>query len=282
MNLLHMLSDIPREGEGTGGAGGGGNPWYGAPDAETLTYITARGLDKLTPDKAALASIQSHREAEKLLGVPKEQLLQLPKDDSDVEGWNRVHTRLGAVADPKDYDFSTVRLDGGEPFTEDVAASIRSLAHEMKLSKPMATLLAQRLVDLGAKSTEDAGALNAAALAQEKDKLKQSWGYNAATNQVVADNAMRALNVTDEQRDSLTGAIGYAAAMEMFRNIGARIGEDAFVTNKTPGGTTAMTKDAAQYRLTQLQNDTIWYDKFMKGDVQAAKEFNDLTAMLAH
>lgn len=282
MNLLHMLRDIPREGEGTGGAGGGGTPpWYGTTDAETMTYLTSRGLDKMTPDKAALAAIQSHREAEKLLGVPKEQLIQLPKDDSDVDGWNKVHARLGAVADPKEYDFSTVKVTGGEALTDDVINSFRDLAHEMKLSKPMATLLVQRLVALGEKSAEGNDAESAAILAQEQDKLKQSWGFSAATNQIVADNAMRALGVTDEQKSALKAVVGHAAVMEMFRNIGARIGEDSFITNKGPNGSNiAMTREAAEYRLDQLKNDTIWYDKLMKGDAQAAKEFNDLTARI--
>lgn len=258
-----------------------GTPWYGTPDTETLGYIQNRGLDKMTADKAAMEAIKSHREAEKFLGVPQDQLLRIPKDASDVAGWNTVHAKLGAPADAKEYDFSAVKYKDGTPLSPEETESIRTIAADLKLPKNSAALLAQKLLALGEVSRETSMAKAAGELAQEQDKLNQNWGSNKAAHMVVAENAMRALGVTDEQIENLSKQIGYATTMEMFRNIGARTGEDKFVTNGQGGQSGVMTKDAATYRLGQLQNDSLWFNKFQAGDVLAVKEFNDLTRIKA-
>ncbi len=288
MKLLH-LNDIPRDaadggtggGTGTGDAGKDNQPWYGAPDTETLGYIQTRGLDKMTPDKAALASIQAHREAEKLIGVPADQLLRFPKDLSDVEGWNKIHAKMGVPAKPEEYDFATVKYKNGTSLTDTETTELRTLVNELKIPKATASILAQKLVDMGEKSRENDAALGAGELAKEQSKLDANWGSNKAANQVVADGAMRALGVTEEQQDALKGSIGYAATMELFRNIGARIGEGKFVNGDSNNNNTAMTVDQAQYRLDQLQNDAAWFTKYQNGDAVSVKEFNDLTAMVA-
>lgn len=259
-----------------------GTPWYGTPDTETLGYLQTRGLDKMTPDKAALAAIQSHREAEKFLGVPADQLVRLPKDASDTVGWNNIRAKLGAPADAKEYDYSTVKYADGSPLKPEEVESMRAIAAELHLPKNDAAMLAQKLVALSEKSREGSAALAAGALAQEQDKLNKNWGHNKAANTVVAENAMKAMGVTEEQIEATKGMIGYAATMEMFRNIGVRIGEDKFIT--TPGNTgqgAVMTRDAANYRLAQLQNDTVWFNKYLNGDALAVKEFNDLTSISA-
>lgn len=281
MKTFMISPNYDAEGAGGGGAPGGDAKWYGTPDTETLGYITARGLDKMTANDAALASIQAHREAEKLMGVPADQLLRFPKDLSDVDGWNKIHTKMGVPVDPKDYDFSTVKTADGNPLTEDVANTMRGLVAELKIPKATASVLVQKLVDLSNKSNEGDSAVNAAELALEVDKLAKNWGFNAAANQVISDNAKRALGITDEQKEALKGVIGHAAVEEMFRNIGARIGEDNFITNPTPGGQKqVMTSADAQYRLDQLQNDSVWLTKLNNGDAATLNEFNTLTTMV--
>lgn len=284
MKIIGMISPN-YEGEGIGsgtgeGTGTGtGTAWYGTPDTDTLGYIQARGLDKMKPEEAALASIKAHREAEKLMGVPPEQLLRVPKDLSDVEGWNKVHAKLGVPADPKEYDFTTIKNKAGETLNDDVANTMRGLVAELKIPKSTASILVQKMVDLADKSSEESMAKAAGELAQEQTKLDANWGSNKVANQTIADNAMRALGVTDEQKDALKGSIGYAATMELFRNIGARMGEGNFIEGGKDTKGAAMTKEAAQYRLDRLQNDAEWYKRFAAGGVLENKEFNDLTKM---
>lgn len=284
MKIIGMISPN-YEGEGAGGAGdggaGAGGAWYGTPDTDTLGYIQARGLDKMKPEEAALTSIKAHREAEKLMGVPADQLLRVPKDLSDVEGWNKVHQRLGVPADAKEYDFTTIKNKAGETLNEDVANTMRGLVAELKIPKSTASILVQKIVDLADKSQEESLAKGAGELAQEQEKLKANWGSNMTANQTVAQNAMRALGVTDEHEEALKSTIGYAATMELFRNIGSRMGESNFIEGGSGNKGPAMTKEAAQYRLDQLQNDAEWFKRFSAGSVLENKEFNDLTKMAA-
>jgi hypothetical protein len=126
----------------------------------------------------------------------------------------------------------------------------------------------------GSKATAEHQGL----LSKETEKLKGNWGNNFAANKTVAENTMGKLGVTDEQKEALQKTIGYAATMELFRNMGARIGEDKFVTSGSGGGS-VMTANEANYRLQALQNDKLWYDKFMAGDVNAKTEFDTLTRL---
>lgn len=282
MKIIGMISpNYENEGGGSGDGTNNSSAWYGTPDTETLGYIQSRGLDKMKPEEAAMASIKAHREAEKLIGVPPDQLLRFPKDMSDVEGWNKIHAKLGVPADQKEYDFSTVKNKAGETLNEDVANTMRGLVAELKIPKATASILVQKIVDLADKSSEESMAKFSGELAQEQAKLDANWGSNKVANQTVADNAMRALGVTDEQKDALKGSMGYAATMELFRNIGARMGEGNFIEGGKDTKGPAMTVEAAQYRLDQLQNDAEWFKRYQAGGVLENKEFNDLTAMAA-
>ena len=270
-----MISPVYEE--AGGGAGGtGAAPWYGTPEPEVLGYLQARGLDKMEPKDAALAAVNFHREAEKLIGAPAEQLIRLPKDAADVDGWNKVHAKLGVPADAKEYDFATLKYTDGSTMKETEIEELRTLAVELKLPKATAALLGQKLMALNEKAESGKSALHEGELAQEKDKLAQNWGHNAAVNQVVADNAMLKLGITEEQKEALKGVIGYSAVMEMFRDIGTKIGEDRFVRGG-PNNNGVMTKDEASAKLESLRNDSEWFKRYTSGDPVAAKEFNDLT-----
>lgn len=253
--------------------------WYSGVDNETVGYLQNRGWDKLPGDKAALEAIKAHREAEKLLGAPQEQLVRLPKDVNDVAGWNAVYSKLGVPDKVDDYDVSAVKLADGKPLGDKEAAEIKQIAADLKLPKASATLLAQRLVKLAEAENSNSKAEYEAKMAVETETLKKNWGNNFSANKLIAEETMKKLGIPEEAITALAETAGYAAAMEAFRNVGTRIGEDKFITANRPGG--VMTKDEAVYKLSQLQNDSIWYGKFAQGDAAAAREFNDLTRIIA-
>jgi hypothetical protein len=250
--------------------------WYGTPDSETMGYLQNRGWDKLTPTEVALAATKAHREAEKLIGAPQEQILRMPKDLSDVEGWNKVHARLGVPEKAADYDFTTIKFTDGREVGADEVTALQTMAKELNLPKATAQLLAQKLIKISETEGLKFSTEQAAKLAQETEKLTANWGAGRATNKIVADNAMAKFGITSEQQSALEKTIGYAATMEMFRSIGTSMGEDKFVRGggPTPG---ALTKDEATYKMDLLMKDRLWADKLYKGDVLAVQEFNDLT-----
>lgn len=254
--------------------------WYGTPDSETLGYLQNRGWDKLPADKAALEAIKAHREAEKLIGAPQDQLLRFPKDAADLEGWNKVHARLGVPEKSTEYDLSAVKFADGRTIGADEITVFQTMAKELNLPAATAQLLAQRLIKVSETEGAKFSAENEAKLAQENEKLAANWGAGSAANKIVAENAMAKFGITAEQHAALEKTIGYAATMEMFRDIGTKLGEDRFVRSGSSAGG-ALTKDEATYKMSQLQNDSLWYNKFVKGDVLAIKEFNDLTRVMA-
>lgn len=266
------------------GAPGGGpaaTSWYSSAEPTVLGHMQTKGWDKLTPDQAALKAAHSHFELEKMRGVPEDQLLRLPKDASDEAGWNAVHARLGVPAKAEDYSFDAIKKADGTPLDKPFTDEVRQLAHELKLPQNQAVLFAQKLAARVETEAKNEQAVYEAELSKEKTTLKTNWGQNAPQNMVIAQNAARKLGVTDDAIKSLEGIVGYAKVMDMFLNIGQKIGEDTFVRNGAPQGNGVVTREQAMARLAIMEKDQVWAQKFSSGDAAAAREFDALTRIVA-
>lgn len=256
-------------------------PWFDGADADTTGWLQNRGWDKLDANKAALEATKAYREASKLTGVPPEQIVRLPTKPDDADGWNKVHQRLGMPETADKYDFANVKFADGSALPDETAKEFRSLAHELKLDPARAAVLADRIAKMTDKEeTKEAGEYEQT-IAREKDTLSKNWGFNSASNMVVAQNAARALGVTADQITALEKIQGYAATMEMFRNIGSRIGADKWIINGSNGSNQPMTMEGAQARLNELTNDAAFRTKYWNKDPEATAEFNNLTELIA-
>lgn len=280
-----LRSFYPRvtfEGEAGAGAGGaGGTPaalWYDGADAETVGYLTSRGLDK-DAKAAAFAAIKSHREAEKMLGVPQSELVRLPKLPNDP-AWDSVYQRLGAPKEAAEYKFDGVKKADGNPPDAAFLDSVRALAFQMKVPLAKAADLAQAMLKTdeakAAATTND----QLYKLKEEQAALDRSWGPNKAANLVVAKNAAMALGIKPEVIATLDNVLGHAQVMEMLRNIGVRIGEDKFIRNDGGGHTGPKTKEEIQARLSEIKSDKLWQKRWRDGGVDEAREMKALTEML--
>lgn len=263
-------------------AAAGAKPWYdGVVTGEDLGHFQNRGYDKMTPAQAALAASKAHREAEKHLGVPADQLLRMPKDAADAEGWARVNARFGVPATAAEYDFSSVKFADGSaldaPFVEALAPALIAA----NVPKDKAAEIAKAVAGFLDKSEAADAAENTSKLAADREALKINWGSNVEANMLVAKQAAAALNVTPEQIAALEKVVGYSKVMEMFRNIGTKIGEDTFVTNKAPGGSGVMSAEQAEATLAEKQADGAWVTKLNAGDVTTVKEFHNLTTLVS-
>src|SRR5713101_1533550 len=122
-------------------------PWIdNLPDDELKAHATAKGWDKLEPDKAAIAAVTSHRALEKLAGLPAERLLRLP-DKPDAPEWEDVRKLLPHPKDASEYKLEGVKLKDGTDPKEDFTTFVRTLAHEFGLPQTQATRMAQALVE---------------------------------------------------------------------------------------------------------------------------------------
>src|ERR1700675_2486732 len=250
-------------------------PWFTGSDAETVGYLQNRGWDKLPAKDAALQAVKSYREAEKHIGAPPDQILRMPKDATEKKGWAKIYARLGVPDKPEGYDFKDVKFTDGAELNPDYQTAFRTLAQENHLSKDQALAVARSVTKL----METAEATDTAAYNQklevEKGTLRTNWGSNAAAYKVIAENAATKLGVTAEEIQALEKSVGYARVMDMFRNIGQRIGEDKFVGNGGGGGN-MLSREQAIAQLSSLENDQVWMDRFLKGDAAAIQQFDNL------
>ena len=254
---------------------GGEQPWFQGADAETTGYIQNRGLDKMKPHEAALATIKAHREAEKFLGAGTERIVRLPKDANDAEGRNALYNRIGRPEKPEGYDFAGIEgVD--ESFTKFVAP----LFHNNGVTKDAAREITKSLLSEATRQETEATKAREVQLTVERDALLKDWGGAAEANLVVAQNAFKKLGITEEQSKAIEQVLGFGKTMKMFHDLGTKIGEDPFVN---PGGgqlPRITTKEQALARKSELKADQDWVKKFLAGDVNAVKEMAALDTLI--
>jgi hypothetical protein len=256
------------------------DPGYAALDDETKGYFQNRGLDKKPLFDAVIESAKAHREANKHLGAPAEELVRFPKDPNSPE-WDKVWQRLGKPADPKEYDFAGVKLANGDELSDALKDALRpalNLAGTPKDKAPeIAKAVAKYLDNTSAADLAD----KTAKLNTEREALKVNWGANVEANMFVAKQGAAKAGVTPEQVAAMETSLGYSKTMEVFRMLGEALGEARFVQNGGPGGTNTMTVEGAKARIAELNADQAWGARYLGGDREAAKEFDALTRIVA-
>jgi len=251
--------------------------WYTGADAETTGFMQNRGWDKLDAKSAALAAIKSYREASAHLGAPPDQLMRMPKDANDAEAWGKLYGRLGVPDKPDGYNFDDVKFSDGSGVDQDVVNTVRSLAAQNHLTPEAAKAVAKTIVGMVEKAeTVETDQYNVK-LEAEKAALRQNWGGNAASNLVIAQNAAGKLGVDQETLATLEKTLGYSKVMEMFRQVGARIGEDSFLGGGNLGRTGPITQNQAKAELSAMETDADFNTKLFSGDMQARQKFDNLT-----
>jgi hypothetical protein len=252
-------------------------PWYdGKLDERVLGWAKLRYPGKVD-DPAGLVSElhKSYTEAEKFIGAPPSEIVRIPKDAKDEAGWQALRTKMGVPSDPKDYVFDGV--------PDPIAGVVREIAPKVGLTKDAAVQVAQAVAKHVEGGRAEELALRTAKLAEEKTKLDKNWGSNKEANLVVARAAAQKLGVTADQINALENVVGYATVMEMLRNIGAKIGEDKFVTAPgAGGGTQAMSADMALARKDELKRDKAWVGRYMNGGMQERNEMTALDTIIAN
>lgn len=280
----------PDDGGGSGGQQGGqqngggqqqqATPWHTGIDAETVGFWNNKGFKVDDPKELASTLTKSYRELERHIGVPPEQIIRLPKKDAPEAEIKAFRQKLGMPADPKDYDFTTVKGADGNPIAQDLADELRAAAHRAGLTKEAATEMAaatQRRLDARAAQAKT---LNEGKLAEERDKLKADWGTNYDFNRLKAMEGARRLGLDAETVDLLEVKVGlgFSKVMNLFRQIGVGTSEDTFVERGSGSGGTPTTASGAQSRLNELKSDPAWTAKLLAKDAATVREWQTLEA----
>lgn len=276
---MNIFERILREAEGVGSGQGGGNnapaPWITGLDQELIGHAQNTGWDKLSAVDAAKAAVKAHREAQSYIGVPVNQVLKLPAK-SALEApteWTSVYERLGQPKEAKEYDFTAAKFKDGTPLEQPFQDAIRAAAFKAHVTKEGALEIANAVIN-AVEADEIASATHAQATATaEKAKLATNWGQNKDAFTVVAERAAANFGV---DLKALKVSEGYAATMEMFYQIGTKIGEDGFIRNAPGGKTGAMSKAQAAERKTTLMADADWRKRYLDGGANENQEMVDL------
>lgn len=269
---------MPTEAEAAAAALAAAKPWHdGKADAETLGHWQNKGWDPKDPGSIAIAATKAHREAERLIGAPASELIRMPKV-GDEAGIKAMWQRLGVPADPKEYDFVALKFSDGKVTDEALDATLRASFSKVNIPKDAAASLAADIVKHfnGVKAAGDAELT--ANLAKEREALAKNWGTNEPANKLTATRAAAALGVGAEEIAALEKIVGYAKTMEMFRNIGSKIGEAKFIggDQDKPG---IMSREQAIAKKGELMADTEWVKRYTAGGMKSA-EFRELEALL--
>ena len=242
--------------------------WFDGADPALIGHLQSHGWDVKTPTEAALEAVKAHQNAAKLIGHPPDKVARIP-EPNDEAGWKTFYERLGAPTDAKAYDFSKVTF--ADPAQGDF---VRAQAAALHLNQDAALVLAQNVVKNAATAAASSLAEKTAAIELERTALKKDWGANEAANLFTVRRTAEALGITKEQVDALEKmeGVGYTKVMQMFLNIGQKMGEDAFVRNTAPGGSGVMSGEQAAARKAELLSDSAWTARYQSGDKVALRE----------
>ena len=193
-------------------------------------------------------AVRSNLNLEKLIGVPQDQILKLPKSDA-AEDWNPIYDRLGRPKTPDEYKLE-VPTGADDSYTKHVA----KIMHEQGLTVKQAQAVVKGETEFVANAIAAQTEQSRVAAVADKTALDKAWGAATEKNYQVARAAAKTFGITGETIDQLQDAMGYKATMELLYNLGSKIGEDSFVSASGGGAfNSAMTPAQAQARIKELE-----------------------------
>jgi hypothetical protein len=236
-------------------------------DTEALGYVQTKGW------KGPADVRQSYRGAEKLIGVPPEQVIKLPGAKDAPEAWNPVWERLGRPATADGYKLPVP--EGADPAFAKAAAG---WFHEAGIPAAAAEKIAAKWNEHAAGLTAGTATARAAAQTADETQLKGEWRTNYDTNVGLAQRAAQAFGLDKATLGKMEDALGFGGLMKMMHNIGSKLGtDDKFVAGDGKGGFAGgETAQQAVSKIAQLRGDKGFVDRFIKGDTEARREMTRL------
>ncbi|MCW5623329.1 MAG: hypothetical protein KIT73_01255 [Burkholderiales bacterium] len=253
-------------GAGAGGEGGAA-PWFaGIQDADLRGFAETRGWTGV--DQV----VESYRNAEKMLGVPKDKLLRIP-EGNDPAQQAEFYAKLGRPEKPDGYKVP-------DAYKQDaVVGGFRDTAHALGLSDKQF----EGALDWYTKTVTGFQQQEQQRAEQQAEAdlatLRDEWGMAFDQRIEMGRRVARTFGVDEATMTKMEAAMGTAAFMRHFAGIGEKLGEDNFVDSGGAAGSRILSPEGAKARITELKNDKGWFDKFIAGDVEAKAEWDRLHVM---
>ena len=202
------------------------------------------------------ALAKSYVHANRKLGVPSDQLMQIPQGEN--ADWNGVYKAMGRPDTPDQYE-----LNG----TGEMADNFRNQAHQLGLSQQQASELMNWYseVQSGGDSSDDEDF--ASEQVQWVADLQKEWGDSYIKNTKLAERAFRQFGSEDAlEVMNATGLGSHPSLVKMFSQIGQFLAEDGQLTGNQQGRIGGITPGSAKTRIDELLNDqdftTRYYDQY--------------------
>jgi len=196
--------------------------WYESSEGitpEDVGYIQNKGWQE-DPFKA----VKSYQELEKFRGADEKSLIKLPKDFDEEGALDPIYDRLGR---PESADKYEIKLPEGIPIDEARLSAFKEAAHKLGLNNKQAAALADLDVQYTLQHLEKSNAEEKQKQEAEYEALKKEWGSNAAEREELSRRGLRAVLPKGANADEIIGkieqAIGTAAVLKMFANVGDRL-----------------------------------------------------------
>lgn len=242
--------------------------WYSGFNDELRGYVESKGFKD--PEMA----VDSYRNLEKLMGVPKDQILKLPTEAGSPE-WNKVFERLGKPEKAEAYQIEVPKDTpaAGKEFVD----WAKNAAHKANMtSDQFKTLMGEWNTSMTAQTK----AANDAAVAANKadgEALKTEWGNAYEQKEQMAKVAAKDLGLDEATVAALQNNLGYSKTMKLFADIGAKFGE---ATHQGAGERPAPALDvaSAKAQVAIKRADSAYMAKYLAKDPIVYPEFCKLMA----
>ena len=225
-----------------------------------------RGEAAFKDIKSIDALADSYYNAQKMIGVPRDQLLRLPTSDKP-EDWAPVYDRLGRPAKADDYK---LKVPEGFPAAEkSFAESVMATAHGAGLTQKQFEAMTGWLYDKAGQSIAQQRANQEATAAAGITALKTDWGQAFDTKVEQSRGAMLyyadKAGITAEVKKAMdeTGAGNHPAIVKLFNYMAATLHEDGVLTGKAFGESALQSPVEAQQQINALMADKNFMKNYM-------------------
>ena len=248
--------------------------WTDGLNEDAQGYIENKGWK--SPDQM----LSSYKSLEKVSGVPADQIMRLPQEADDAEGWSDVYSKLGRPETAEGYELEAGDVpEGGFDLTPD----LREWAHEAGLSQQQAQALHGKYnARLGEMAGEMAAQREEQATADEQD-LRKEWGAAWDENIQAGVRFRERFGLNDETVNKLESALGLRGLLELSSKIGKGLGEQVMPGEPaaTSGSEFGLSPAGARAKIDELMSDSSFSQKYMAGDAPAVSRMTRLHS-LAH
>ena len=251
-------------------------PWYSTLDADMQAHVTGRGWHEKPANEAAVEAVKSHYAAQKLIGVPPESVIKLPKDATDPS-YQSIYDRvvgMGVPAKAEDYKFPATVPEADQAF-------VREIAMKYKLPETAAQGLAADLRERGETVTQTSTAAAETTKAANQVALRVALGGNYDQNVFSITRAAEAVGFTPEVLEAMAALPSekYVANMQAFLKLSQQLNEATILRGGSPVRDPAagMGQEQARKWLDDLPNDKVLGQKLLAGDMETNEMFQKMS-----